>query len=86
MPRALGGRWVPVPAVLGVERSDDVLGQPFFVMDFVRGSSELTGHALQNYLRELHTVHRLDPTVARGALGPVPEDWQHTWRRSGAGR
>lgn len=68
----LAERGVPVPGVLGVESSDSVLGQPFFVMDFVRGSAEVTGHALERYLRELRAVHQLDPSAAAAALGPVP--------------
>ncbi len=70
--RAVADAGVPVPAVFGVETSDVMLGQPFFVMDFVDGSSAVTEPALSNYVRTLHDVHRLDPAIATDALGPVP--------------
>ena len=34
---ALGGRNLPVPTVYGYDESDDVVGAPFYVMDFIDG-------------------------------------------------
>ena len=79
--RAVADAGVPVPGVVGVETSEAVLGQPFFVMDYVDGSSAVTGDALPNYLRALHDVHRLDPAIAAVALGPVPTSPQEAIER-----
>jgi aminoglycoside phosphotransferase (APT) family kinase protein len=68
--RALRAAGVPVAPVPWIEPSAAPLGHPFFVMDFVPGSS--TPAALDGFVRTLHAVHRLDPAVLAPALGPVP--------------
>jgi aminoglycoside phosphotransferase (APT) family kinase protein len=55
----------PVARVLAYEPGTDLLAQPFFVMDFVEGTSEYTPESLRDYVRLLDQLHRTDP----GAVG-----------------
>jgi aminoglycoside phosphotransferase (APT) family kinase protein len=70
--RALGASGVPVAPVPWIEPSSAPLGHPFFVMDFVDGSSVPTDSALTGFVRAVDAVHRLDPAVLAPALGLVP--------------
>lgn len=69
--RALAGAGLPVPPVRWIE-GPGVLGRPFFVMDLVPGSSSVDDAVLDAFVAALHEVHRCDPEVVSGALGPVP--------------
>jgi len=51
----------PVARVLAYDPSTDLLSQPFFVMDFVEGTSEYTPESLRDYVVLLDRLHRLDP-------------------------
>jgi aminoglycoside phosphotransferase (APT) family kinase protein len=70
--RALAEAGLPVAPVRWIE-GPDVLGRPFFVMDLVPGSSAVDDALLDAFVAALHAIHRSDPAVASGALGPVPE-------------
>ena len=72
--RALSEIDFPAPPVRWIEADSSVLGQPFFVMDRVPGSPAVDDATLDAYIRKLHELHELDPSVvADGA-------------RAGAGR
>jgi aminoglycoside phosphotransferase (APT) family kinase protein len=70
--RALHAAGVAVAPVPWIEPSAGPLGHPFFVMDFVTGSSNVNDTALDAFVHALRAVHRLDPAVLVPALGPVP--------------
>jgi aminoglycoside phosphotransferase (APT) family kinase protein len=59
--RALHANGYPVAEVLAYDPSDEILGQPFFVMDFVEGSSVFQSESLDPYLESLVQLHRIDP-------------------------
>jgi aminoglycoside phosphotransferase (APT) family kinase protein len=59
--RALHERDFPVADVLVYEPSDEVLGQPFFVMDFIDGTSVYQPESLAPYLEALASLHAADP-------------------------
>jgi aminoglycoside phosphotransferase (APT) family kinase protein len=59
--RALREVGYPVAEILSYEPSDAVLGQPFFVMDFVEGTSVFIRESLDPYVSSLHELHRMDP-------------------------
>jgi aminoglycoside phosphotransferase (APT) family kinase protein len=59
--RALHAKGLPVAEVLHYEPSEDVLGQPFFVMDFVEGTSVYQPESLDPYLDALAALHAADP-------------------------
>ena len=69
--RVLAEAGLPVPPVRWIE-GPDVLGQPFFVMDLVPGSSAVDDAVLDAFVAALHAVHRSDPAMVSAALGPVP--------------
>jgi aminoglycoside phosphotransferase (APT) family kinase protein len=70
--RALAEAGLPAPPVRWIE-GPEVLGRPFFVMDFVPGSSAVDDDVLDAFVAALHQIHRSDPAVVSGALGPVPD-------------
>ncbi len=58
--RALHAAGFPTAAVLSHEPSSEILGQPFFVMDFVEGTSVFTRESLDPYVAALADLHSLD--------------------------
>ncbi len=62
--QALHAAGYPVARVLAYERGTEVLSQPFFVMDFVEGTSEYTPDSLRDYVALLDRLHRMDPEKA----------------------
>ena len=58
--RSLHAVGYPVAKVLSYEPSSDILGQPFFVMDFVEGTSVFTRESLDPYVDALARLHSLD--------------------------
>jgi aminoglycoside phosphotransferase (APT) family kinase protein len=89
--RVLAEVGLPVPPVRWIE-SPELLGQPFFVMDLVPGSSAVDDAVLDAFVAALHAVHRSDPAVVSDALGPVPgpeagvvaqiDRWEAVYRES----
>lgn len=87
--QALHSRGFPVANVFAYEESDTVLGQPFFVMDFVEGVSTWSDESTDEYVRRLDELHSLPiddidflPPVIGGkdaALLQV-ERWYDTYR------
>jgi aminoglycoside phosphotransferase (APT) family kinase protein len=63
----------PVAEVLGFETSSELLGQPFFVMEFLPGSSVYVPESLEEYVRKLDALHRIDPAEAGMDFLPQPE-------------
>jgi aminoglycoside phosphotransferase (APT) family kinase protein len=61
--RALRAAGFPVADVLSYEPSCDILGQPFFVMEFVEGTSVFTRESLDPYVAALARLHSLDPAA-----------------------
>jgi aminoglycoside phosphotransferase (APT) family kinase protein len=61
--RALRAAGFPVADVLCYEPSCDILGQPFFVMEFVEGTSVFTRESLDPYVEALARLHSLDPAA-----------------------
>lgn len=59
--RALHAGGYPVAEVLAYETSNEILGQPFFVMDFVEGTSVFRPESLAPYVDALARLHQLDP-------------------------
>jgi aminoglycoside phosphotransferase (APT) family kinase protein len=91
---ALAGTDVPVPRVVGVDTDGDVLGAPFFVMDFVDGSGVATHDEGQHVAEPARTaasadlidvlaaVHAVDvDAVGLGDLGPRADYLQRQLRR-----
>jgi aminoglycoside phosphotransferase (APT) family kinase protein len=70
--RAMQGLYAagyPVARVLAYDSSTDLLSQPFFVMDFVEGTSEYTPESLRDYVGLLDRLHRMEPEkVGLGSL------------------
>ncbi|MCP5068865.1 MAG: phosphotransferase family protein [bacterium] len=58
--RALHGVGFPVAEVISYEPSCEILGQPFFVMEFVEGTSVFTRESLDPYVDSLARLHRLE--------------------------
>ncbi len=58
--RALHAAGYPVAGVLAYDPTPDVLGQPFFVMDFIEGTSVFTRESLDPYVDALADLHRID--------------------------
>ena len=63
---------IAVAPVRWIEPSGSALGQPFFVMDLVVGSSSVDDEVLSAFISSLHALHQLDPARVAGALGPPP--------------
>jgi aminoglycoside phosphotransferase (APT) family kinase protein len=89
--RALHAGGYPVAEVLAYEPSDEILGQPFFVMDFVEGTSVFQPESLDPYLESLVRLHQLDPDAlgvdflerpggGRGAALLQVERWYDIYR------
>lgn len=71
--KALVEAGYPAPRVRWIETDVAVLGQPFFVMDRVPGSPVIEDPTVINtYIRKLHELHQVDPSIAVEGLGPVP--------------
>jgi len=68
--RALHAAGYPVARVLAYDPGTELLSQPFFVMDFVEGTSEYTPESLRDYVGHLDRLHRMDPEKA--GLGSFP--------------
>lgn len=58
--RGLHAVGFPVAKVLSYETTNDVLGQPFFLMDFVEGSSVFSEDCADEYVSLLHKLHCID--------------------------
>jgi aminoglycoside phosphotransferase (APT) family kinase protein len=58
--RALRAVGFPVANVIAYETSHEILGQPFFLMDFVQGSSVFRPETADDYIRLLHRLHQID--------------------------
>jgi aminoglycoside phosphotransferase (APT) family kinase protein len=59
--RILRARGYPVPAIMWEEPDPGVLGHPFFVMEFVDGRARTDDEGLDDMLRALAWLHRLEP-------------------------
>ncbi|WP_213571319.1 phosphotransferase family protein [Rhodococcus sp. USK13] len=72
--KAVAEAGYPAPRVRWIVTDEAVLGQPFFVMDRVAGSPVVEDPAvIDAYVARLAELHAIDPSVAVGGLGPVPE-------------
>ncbi len=58
--RALHAAGYPVAEILAYDPTPEILGQPFFVMDFVEGTSVFTRESLDPYVDALAGLHSLD--------------------------
>jgi aminoglycoside phosphotransferase (APT) family kinase protein len=68
--RALQRAGYPVAEVLAYEPSSELLGQPFFVMEFIEGSCAFVREGLDEYVQTLHRLHGMDPDeLGLGFLG-----------------
>ncbi len=71
--RALRATRFPVANIRWVEFDASVLGTPFFVMDWVEGSSGPPDDAaLRDYVQKLHELHQLDWRKAEVPFARVP--------------
>jgi aminoglycoside phosphotransferase (APT) family kinase protein len=59
--RGLHAAGYPVAGVLAYDPTTELLSQPFFVMEFVEGTTEYTPESLMDYVVILDRLHRLDP-------------------------
>lgn len=86
----------PVAEVLVDEPTGDVLGQPFFVMDFVEGVSTDDDATIDEYVALLHRLHTLDPAAIGLSFLQQPElptgparslvgRWAHTYHGASLG-
>jgi aminoglycoside phosphotransferase (APT) family kinase protein len=67
--RGLHGAGLPVAEILAYEPGAELLGQPFFVMEFVEGSSFFSRASLDEYTKMLDDLHRRSPeSVGLGFL------------------
>ncbi len=71
--RALHAAGYPVAKVLLDEPSDELLGQPFFAMEFAEGSSVFVRESLDEYVRAIDRLHRMDPAAVGLDFLPAPE-------------
>ena len=87
--RALHDVDFPVARILAYEPSNDVLGQPFFVMEFVAGTSTFDSATADEYVRALGWLHELDtssfdfldqPQAPRGSALLQVERWYDLYR------
>jgi len=90
---ALHAAGYPVAEVLAYEPSPDVLGQPFFVMEFVEGTSVFTRESLDPYVEALAKLHTLDcvaigvdffdmPQAPRDSAQMQIERWYDVYRKN----
>jgi aminoglycoside phosphotransferase (APT) family kinase protein len=86
--RALHASGFPVANVIAYEESDALLGQPFFVMDFVEGVSTWSEDTADEYVLRLHELHSLpiddidflEPVSdGKGAALQEVERWYNTY-------
>lgn len=70
--RALHAAGYPVAEILFDESSCELLGQPFFGMEFVPGSSVFIRESLDEYVRTLDRLHRTAPAEAGLDFLPAP--------------
>ncbi len=94
--RAMRAAGFPVANIRWVELDAGVIGTPFFVMDWVEGSSGPPDEdALRDYVTKLHEMHQLDwrateipfarvPAVALDAVHQQVDRWMavHRWGRT----
>jgi aminoglycoside phosphotransferase (APT) family kinase protein len=87
--RALHQSGFPVARILAYEPSTEVLEQPFFVMEFVAGTSVFDLATTDDYVVELGRLHRLDthpydfldqPQSAQDSALLQVERWYGTYR------
>lgn len=89
--RALRAVGFPVAEIVAYEPTGDVLGQPFFVMDFLEGDSTPDPDTVDEYLDWLVRLHALDvdaldlrfldrPARGTGAALAQVERWERTYR------
>jgi aminoglycoside phosphotransferase (APT) family kinase protein len=76
--RSLGAAGFPVARVRWYEPTGDVLGQPFFVMDFVDGTEQADERAMDDvlatdFVRTLARLHALDWAAAGVTLAAIPD-------------
>ncbi len=62
----------PVAEILSFEQSHDILGQPFFVMEFVPGSSVFAQASLDPYIESLKALHAADVAAMDLPDFPMP--------------
>jgi len=72
--RILRARGYPVPAILWEEPDPGVLGHPFFVMEYIDGHARTDAEGLDDVLRALARLHRLEPEAVDevAALDGIP--------------
>ena len=94
--RALHAAGFPVAGVLAYDPSSEILGQPFFVMDFVDGTSVFTRESLDPYVEALARLHEIDveaigidfftvPSEPRASALLQVERWYDVYRGALAG-
>jgi len=71
--QALHAAGFPAAKVFCYERSHDILGQPFFVMELLPGTSVFEPATTDEYVRALHRLHQLDWRAAGLDFFPVPQ-------------
>jgi aminoglycoside phosphotransferase (APT) family kinase protein len=72
--QALHEAGYPVARVLAYERSPELLGQPFFVMEEAPGTSVQAPETLEGYVRTLTRLHGLDWRSVGLDFLPAPAD------------
>ncbi len=94
--RALHRAGLPVADILAYEPTSQVLGQPFFVMDFIDGTSVFTRESLDPYVKAIASLHELDlaglgidfyehPSGPRDSALMQIERWYDVYRKNLAG-
>lgn len=80
-----------VPAILHVESTGTVLGEPFFVMEEVRGQVRLDDAGLDDIIRSVDELHRvpvtaIDPSerTAEQVIGDNIDGWLRVYRAHAA--
>jgi aminoglycoside phosphotransferase (APT) family kinase protein len=63
--QALHAAGYPIAEVLAYDPTNRILGQPFFVMDFVPGTSVYTRASLDPFVAALDRMHRMDPVEVK---------------------
>ena len=76
--RAVRNAGIPAARIRWVELDANVLGEPFFIMDWVEGSSGPPDMAtMERYILELHEMHKLDWRKAELPLRTTPSTPLH---------
>ena len=85
--RGLFGAGYRVPAILHVEATGMVLGEPFFIMEEVRGQVRLDDAGLDDIIRSVAELHRvpvtaIDPSerTAEQVIGDNIDGWLRLYR------